>query len=68
VTDGSTGKRIGTHRIMKKRSGSVIPIDDLVARAASESADSLRIRKKDLQVARIRPTRVPPSASERTVF
>lgn len=68
VTDGSTGKRIGTHRIMKKRRGSVIPIDALVARTASEAAGPLGLRKKDLRVVRIRPTLVPPSVSERTVF
>jgi hypothetical protein len=57
IGDGSGGDSVGTHRVLTLRRGSTLAVDELVGRSAAEAAAHLRIPRRRLEIARVRPRR-----------
>ena len=67
ITDGSTGRKLGSHRVLTLRKETVLAVDDLVKRSAFEAADHFKIPRRKLKVAKQRIDR-PREAEVRGVF
>ena len=57
VTDSRSGDELGRHRVLTLRRGSVLQVDEVVARASREAAEHLRIPRRRLEIAKARPRR-----------
>jgi hypothetical protein len=67
ITDASTGRKLGSHRVFALRKRSVLAVDELVKRSALEAAHHFRVPRHKLEVAKHRIGR-PHEAEVRSVF
>jgi len=57
ISDASGHRELGKHRVLALRRRSVLEVDELVKRSATEAAEHFQVPRRRLEIARTRPRR-----------